>query len=195
MITLLPKEIRDTYEIHTIHHPLVILKTAYPNEWNDLIDLLLDFKLYKSDILAKGGRKSPIANKLDSFLYKRGWEEKQFHTKIDVDGNQIDVPTHKIDCFKNKIGIEIEWNNKDPFFDRDLNNFRLLFDLKALNVGVIITRSSDLQTIFKSLSKGDSYGSSTTHMGKLIPRIDGGGAAGCPVVAFGITEKRYDDQK
>ena len=30
---------------------------------------------------------------------------------------------------KNGFGLEIEWNNKDPFFDRDLNNFRLLFDL------------------------------------------------------------------
>jgi hypothetical protein len=36
----------------------------------------------------------------------------------------IPVPTHKIDNFKNRIGLEVEWNNKTEFYDRDLNNFR-----------------------------------------------------------------------
>ena len=27
--------------------------------------------------------------------------------------------------FKNRIAVEMEWNNKDPFYDRDLNNFRI----------------------------------------------------------------------
>lgn len=49
-------------------------------------------------------------------------------------------------CFKERVGLEIEWNNKDPFFDRDLNNFRLLFDLRVIDAGVIITRASHLQT-------------------------------------------------
>jgi len=38
----------------------------------------------------------------------------------------------------------VEWNNKDPFFDRDLNNFRLLFELRAIDLGIIITRTDDL---------------------------------------------------
>ena len=29
----------------------------------------------------------------------------------------------------------MEWNNKDPFFDRDLNNFRLLFELALYKLG------------------------------------------------------------
>jgi hypothetical protein len=63
--------------------------------------------------------------------------EKGFETQIVVDRRAIDSPTHKVDCFKNRIALEIEWNNKDPFFDRDLNNFRLLFELRAVSVGVI----------------------------------------------------------
>jgi hypothetical protein len=192
MIELLPLDIREKYEVHIINHPLVILRYAYPNEWEDLLDLLSNFTLSRSDILANGGRKSLIANKLDGFLYDRGWKEKSFNTSINVDEQKTDVPTHKIDCFKNKVGIEIEWNNKDPFFDRDLNNFRLLFDLKALKIGIIITRASNLQNLFSSLGKGQSYGSSTTHMNKLIPRIDGGGGGGCPIAAFGITDYLYD---
>jgi hypothetical protein len=63
-----------------------------------------------------------------------------FKTRIRVDDDERDSPTHKVDCFKGRVGLEVEWNNKDPFFDRDLNNFRLLFELRVIDVGVIITR-------------------------------------------------------
>jgi hypothetical protein len=87
--------------------------------------------------------------------------------------------------------LEIEWNNKDPFYDRDLNNFRLLFDLRAISVGIIITRRDELQSIFNELGRGSSYGASTTHMSKLIPRIEGGSGAGCPILVFGISKSLY----
>jgi len=151
----------------------------------------MEFELYRSDIVAPGGRKSNISNKIDSFLYKRGWKEKQFETAIEVDGNKYSSPTHKIDCYKNRIAIEIEWNNKDPFFDRDLNNFRLLFELRVVSIGVIITWSDELQNIFNDLGKGSSYGVSTTHISKLLPRIEGGGGGGCPILAFGITKEVF----
>lgn len=58
---------------------------------------------------------------------------------------------------------------------------------------MIITRSTELQGIFKSMGKkiADKYGSSTTHINKLLPRIEGGGAGGCPILVFGITEKLF----
>jgi hypothetical protein len=100
-------------------------------------------------------------------------------------------PTHRHTCFKNRVALEIEWNNKDPFYDRDLNNFRLLFDLRVVSVGVIITRTDELQEIFDTLGRGKSFGNSTTHMSKLIPRINGGGGGGCSLLVFGITKKLY----
>ena len=103
-----------------------------------------------------------------------------------------DSPTHKVDCFKNQVALEVEWNNKDPFYDRDLNNFRLLFELRVVSVGVIVTRCDELQAIFDEIGKGSSYGSSTTHMSKLLPRIEGGGGGGCPILVFGITRQQYD---
>lgn len=108
-----------------------------------------------------------------------------------MDDATMDTPTHKIDCFRNRVALEIEWNNKDPFYDRDLNNFRLLFDLRAISVGVIITRCDELQDIFNVLGRGSSYGASTTHMGKLLPRIEGGGGAGCPILVLGISKTLY----
>lgn len=189
----IPGFIQNNYEIKEYNHALAILETSFPSEWNDICTALTNFRLFRSDIVTPGGRKSPIASKLDSQFYEKGWQEKSFDTSTQVDGVVRLVPTHNVDCYKNRIALEVEWNNKDPFFDRDLNNFRLLFDLKAISVGVIITRCTLLQQIFNNLGKKESYGSSTTHFDKLIPRIDGQGSGGCPVLAFGISPSLYVD--
>lgn len=190
-IKLLPKFIRANYEVHEWKHASAILTSDFPSEWKDIIDLLTEFRLCRSWIKEAGGRKSKVAMAIDTFLYRRGWLEKQFATSVKVDEAVFDSPTHKVDCYKNCVALEIEWNNKDPFFDRDLNNFRLLFELRAISVGVVITRCDHLQEIFNSLGRGASYGASTTHMSKLLPRVEGGGGAGCPILVFGITDKLY----
>lgn len=192
-MNIVPKDISDRYDVREWRNGLAILAAAHPREWEDIIAVLRGFRLLKSDILTPGGRKSPIASKLDGEFYKRGWTEKSFNTRIIVDDEVHVTPTHGVDCFKNRVALEVEWNNKDPFFDRDLNNFRLLFDLRAIDVGVIITRCTELEDIFRNLGKGPSYGSSTTHLNKLIPRLEGGGGGGCPVVVFGITKETYVD--
>lgn len=190
-LSLIPRFVKKHYEVHEWKHACAILKQDFPNEWKDIIAVLTEFRLYKSWIMQPGGRKSKISEYIDSYLYQCGWEEKEFTTQVVVDENIKETPTHKIDCFKNRVALEIEWNNKDPFYDRDLNNFRLLFDLRAISVGVIVTRCDELQSIFKTLGRGSSYGASTTHMSKLLPRIEGGGGAGCPILVFGITPTLY----
>ena len=188
---LLPQYIRDKYEVYEWKHACAILKQDFPNEWKDVIEVLTGFRFRRSWLTIGGGRKSKISEAIDSELYARGWIEKQFDTEIVVDTNRIESPTHQVDCFKNSVALEIEWNNKDPFFDRDLNNFRLLFELRAVSVGVIITRCDNLQEIFNELGRGSSFGASTTHMSKLLPRIEGGGGGGCPVLVIGISKELY----
>ncbi len=134
--------------MHEWKHPCAILKQDFAAEWDDLCDVLTGFRLQRSWIEVGGGRKSKVSESIDSALYTRGWVEKKFKTEIVVDGARSESPTHQIDCFKNRVALEIEWNNKDPFFDRDLNNFRLLFELRAVSVGVIVTRCDELQKIF-----------------------------------------------
>ena len=192
---LLPAYVRDNYEVYEWKHACAILHSDFRDEWNDMISLLDQFELRRSWIMQGGGRKSEVAGSMDRYLYGRGWEERSFSTQMVVDGVPVDAPTHKVDCFRNGVALEIEWNNKDPFYDRDLNNFRLLFDLRVISVGVIITRSDELQDVFDSLGRGKSYGSSTTHMSKLLPRINGGGGGGCPILVFGITKDLYRDDK
>ena len=80
--TDLPTFIRENYEIHEWRHACAILRQDFAQEYKDICDVLMRFRLNKSHIAVGGGRKSKVS----------GW-------------------------------LEIEWNNKDPFFDRDLNNF------------------------------------------------------------------------
>ena len=187
----LPQFILEHYEVHEWKHASAILKNDFPYEWNDIVEMLMQFRLRKEWITVLGGRKSLVALAFDSFLYARGWLEKEFSTSIIVDDTAMDSPTHQVDCYRNRIALEIEWNNKDPFYDRDLNNFRLLFDLRAVSVGVIITRCDELQKIFQAIGRGQSFGNSTTHMSKLLPRLEGGSGGGCPILAFGIRANLY----
>lgn len=190
---LIPLDLLQLYHVREWRNATAILANACPNEWSEIIRVLRSFRLRRSEIMAAGKNRSPISRQIDGAFYGLGWQEKQFHTAIRVDNYEYSSPTHKVDCFKGRVALEVEWNNKDPFFDRDLNNFRLLFDLRAIDVGIIVTRSSELQNIFNQLGKGSSYGNSTTHHMKLWPRLEGGGGGGCPVLTFAITPNLYVD--
>lgn len=191
MLTDIPDFVRDNWEIHEWRHATAVMCKDYPKQWKDLMEILTNFRLKKSWIEKPGGNKSPISIGIDKEFFSRGWKEKMFDTEIVVDGHSTSSPTHWVDYYQNECAIETEWNNKDPFYDRDLNNFRLLFDLRVVSVGVIITRSDELQEIFDELGRGQSFGNNTTHMEQLLKRIEGGGGGGCPVLAFGITKKLY----
>lgn len=187
-----PPALAAGYEIVDWRNAIHVLAGAHPAQWRDIVEVLEGFVLRRSELVVGGGRKSRISDALDSAFYARGWEEKQFKTTFQVDDEERSSRTHKIDCFKDYVGLEIEWNSKDQTFVRDLNNFRVLFDLQVLEVGVIVTRCDELQNIFDGLGIGGKYGASTTHMGKLLPRLSSGGGGGCPVLAFGMRAALYD---
>ena len=191
----LPAFIRNNYAVHEWRHASAVLRTDFRSEWDDIVAVLTEFRLLKSHISVGGGGKSNVSGCLDRAFTKRGWAERKFETQIRVDQSVIDSPTHKVDCFKNGVGVEIEWNNKTEFYDRDLNNFRLLFELRALNVGVIVTRCDELQQIFDTLGRGDSFGPTTTILSKLLRKMEGGSGGGCPVLVFGIKTSLYDESR
>lgn len=192
-VELIPAELRARFRFEERNHATAVLAADFSNEFADIVACLTAFTLKRSDITVGGGGRSAIPIAIDGFLVARDWAEKKFNIEITADGNPIPIPTHKIDNFKNRVGVEVEWNNKTEFFDRDLNNFRLLNGLNVLSVGVIITRVSELQMLFDDLGIGKKYGPSTTHWNKLIPKIDGGGAGQCPILMVGIGTECYDE--
>jgi len=194
-VELIDDQLRRRYRFYERNHACGILATDFPQEWRDILECLDNFVLRRSDIVAGGGGRSNIPDMLDGFLHQRGWAEKQFDIQIVVDGEQYHTPTHKIDNAKNRVGLEVEWNNKTEFYDRDLNNFRLLHELRVIDVGVIITRVTELQhDLFRRLGAGVArkYGASTTHWDKLMPKVHGGGAGGCPLLIVGISKESFD---
>jgi len=93
------------------------------------------------------------------------------------------------------IAVEMEWNNKDPFFHRDLNNFSSPHNEGVIAVGVIVTRGPALQArLAQCASAGEFatsvYGRSTTHWEKLVPIVNLGGGGQCPLFLVGIETER-----
>ena len=189
-----PNGFKNKYKVREWGHALAILSNEFPEQFKDMCEVLQSFELRKRNLIKGGGGKSKVSGYLDDQLYNKGWEEKAFDTAITIDGEVHETPTHKIDCVKGRIALDIEWNNKTEFYDRDLNNFRLLHNLGAISVGIIVTRTTELQTeIFKPLGIQTKYGASTTHWNKLVPKIEGGGAGGCPLLVIGIRPGAYVD--
>ena len=195
-LTLIPEELLAFNEFDEWRNALAVLAAAYPAEWKDIVDILATFRLLRTDLGEageKGGGKSKIAIRMDRMFRSKGWAPREFATSIMVDDVRMESPTHEVDCFKGKVAVELEWNNKTEFYDRDLNNFRLLFDLRAADVGVIITRCDELQDVFDGLGRGSSYGSTTTILSKLQRKLKGGAGGGCPILAVGMRKALYVD--
>jgi len=194
---LIPPELLEFYEFHEWRNAIAVLSAAYPQQWTDILTALANFRILRTDIGEqgeKGGGKSKVARRFDEhYLRPAGWHPHQFATKIVVDEAIMDSPTHEVDCVKGRVALELEWNNKTEFYDRDLNNYRLLFDLRVIDVGVIVTRCDELQGVFDGLGKGGSYGSTTTILSKLRRKVEGGSGGGCPLLAIGMRPSLYLD--
>lgn len=213
MSKYIPDNILDKYEFHNYGHALEILYESFPNEWGELVDCLDKLKLSVDDLAIAGGNESPIPKKFDDVLYPYGWREirisgdlivkkyprqtAQRRGRFSNEPYEIDtiegyIDGHNIDFLKNRVAFDLEWNSKDQTFDRDLLAMRTYFDCGLIDVGVIVTRSEELNDIFKleTDDKGNTlmrkYGASTTWMGKLLYRLESRRNGGCPVLAVGI---------
>ena len=92
---LIPEFLRNNYRVREWRNAAGILQTACPTEWAEIIHVLENFRLYKSEIKQAGGARSLIAKGLDSAFAAFGWREKQFSTSIKVDDVVYESPTHK----------------------------------------------------------------------------------------------------
>jgi hypothetical protein len=195
-VNVFPASVSEKFEIFDWRNATAIFAAVHRDEFDEVVSVLSGFELSRSWIEQGGGNKSETSKFIDRALGAFGWIEKSFDTRIVVDGHETVSPTHSVDCYKNKVALEVEWNNKDPFYDRDLNNFRLLYDLQIIDLGVIITRATALEQVLKRSGRNaTTFGKATTHTEKLYPKIKGGGAGGCPVLVFGIKPEAYRDDR
>lgn len=185
----IPPDLQALYEIHDYKHAAAILASEFGSEFAEICSALLQFRIRPEDILTGGGNESNIPKRMSSLLRGIDWKEGKLTARMLVDDHEIRHDTHKVDYLKGRVAFDLEWNSKDQTFDRDLFAFRAFHEFDRVSVGVLVTRSNELDPWFKSLGKeiAQKYGASTTHMGKLLPRLDAGRSGGCPVLVFGIT--------
>lgn len=195
------------YEVHNYRHAAEVLATGCPDEFNELIGALMNFRLTKADILEKGGNESKIPKRVASLFRPLGWYETRIRGDLVVtiethtnEGLQkaetrLDdfMDGHKVDFVKNRVAFDLEWNSKDQTFDRDLYAFRAFHEAGVISAAVLLTRSAELNNVFKELGVMAKYGASTTWMGKLLYRLKAGRNGGCPVLVLGITPKLIED--
>lgn len=111
------------------------------------------FRIPIAEIIGSGGGEAHGTQRLRRTLAGLGWEKHTFEIKKIINGKERESVTHEIDHVKSFdvggrpccIALEIEWNNKDPFYDRDLENFKRLHAEGAISAGIIITRGASLQ--------------------------------------------------
>lgn len=203
----LPTDFLHLYEVYSYRHAVEVLATSCPDEFAELIDALMRFRISTSDLLAGGGNESTIPKKVSALLRPKDWYETRIQgdllvtvrTKMDgteqVDERRIAnvIDGHKVDYVKNRVAFDLEWNSKDQTFDRDLYAFRAFHDADIISAAVLLTRSEELNPVFRQLGIMQKYGASTTWMGKLTYRMKAGRNGGCPVLALGITPNVIED--
>ena len=98
---------------------------------------------------AGGGGESSFTQSLRRALTALDWEKHEFLIERTVDGRPLTSQSHEIDhvkAFRNgTVALEIEWNTKDTFYDRDLENFSRLHSDGAIALGIEVTRGKSLQ--------------------------------------------------
>lgn len=186
----------------------VILKESFVARFQDLVAVLDAFHPTLDELLSAGGNRTVFVGRFDDSLAARTEDDQRIWGKQNITIEKtvmLDRTTvraergrfHEIDMFGKGtleqplpgIAVEMEWNNKDPFFDRDLNSFQALHREGVLAVGVIVTRGPELQALIQA-TIGSKYGQSTTHWGKLIPKVNLGGGGECPLLLVGIEPAR-----
>lgn len=141
------------FDVLARNHARAILVQEFEDELHELISTLAAFRISVSDVIAGGGGEASFTQALRRNLTDCGWPKHVFHIQTIVDGVEREGISHEIDHVRQgengTLALEIEWNNKDPFYDRDLENFQRLHAQSAISVGIIVTRGASMQSAFR----------------------------------------------
>jgi len=153
---LLDQLVQRGFEIHFLSHAAAILEKDFPTVLDELEQSLANFEIPITEIIGSGGGETKGTQRLRRSLAEFGWVKTNFEIKKTINGKQLESISHEVDHVRTfpdgtVVALEIEWNNKDPFFDRDLENFKRLHAEGAISVGIIITRGTTLQDDMRAL--------------------------------------------
>lgn len=143
------------FQIEFHSHAKAILAIDFPEALSELEQSLIDLTIPIEEIIAGGGGEAKGTQRLRKALTNRHWLKTKFEIKKVINNREREAISHEIDHVREFpagiVALEIEWNNKDPFFDRDLENFKRLHVDGAISVGIIVTRGRTLHENMRSL--------------------------------------------
>ena len=146
---------RHDFQIEFRSHAAAILSVDFPAALLELENALRSLSIPIDELVRSGGGEAKGTQRLRRSLTNLGWGKGVFEIKKTINEQIFESQTHVIDHVKRfdagTLVLEIEWNNKDPFFDRDLENFKRLHAEAAISVGIIVTRGSNMQEHMRDL--------------------------------------------
>lgn len=137
------------FQVQFLSHALAILSADFPDVLTELEGALGRLTIPIEEIVGSGGGVTKGTQRLRNDLESIGWHKAVWTIERTINGVARESKSHEVDhvrTFPNGvIALEIEWNNKDPFFDRDLENFKRYHAEGIISAGIIVTRGTSLQ--------------------------------------------------
>ena len=209
---VVPAPLLARFEWREVRNAAAIVQATNPVEWQDLLEVLGDFRLSVDEIMQAGGNKSDLTGRLEGAFKDRGWREARLDTEItlttrrrpyrpagereaDVQHSQVTNQGYLVDGMKGRVALDVEWNAKDGNLDRDIGTYRAMYEAGFLDAGVIVTRTQeDLRAVAVEVDPDSTKfnTTTTTNLDKLVPRLTRGDAGGCPVLAVAICSRTLD---
>jgi len=229
---VMPQDIQERYVIAETRNAAAIMQATNPAEFDDMCRVLAGFDLTLQMMLTKGGNKTLVASTLDTAFRDAGWREAKYEQTIKTrliinpyraagerskrqrESTNVNEG-HQVDNVKGRIALDVEWNAKDGNLDRDISNFRALYEAGQIDVAVLVTRTAgrlrDLAVdliqrakvaaeadgdharmlVLGKLAEDPLKSTTTTNLDQLTPRMGRGDAGGCPMLAIAITDKCF----
>ncbi len=146
---------RIGFDVRTRNHARAVLTEDFPAQLAELCHVLGTLRINAEELVRGGGGEAQLTQRLRRSLASRHWVKRNIVIRKIVDDEEREGTSHEIDHVRKaqsgSIALELEWNNKDPFFDRDLENFQRLHAEGVISVGVIVTRGASLQNNIRSI--------------------------------------------
>lgn len=137
------------FDVASLNHAEAVMIRDFADPLKEFCEILTGMEIVDTELIRGGGGESSLTQRLRQALTATGWKKRKIVIQKTVDGKERAATTHEIDHVRETelgvVALEIEWNNKDPFYDRDLENFQRLHVEGAISVGIVLTRGQSLQ--------------------------------------------------
>ena len=217
---VLPPTARDHWEFLETNSAAAIMRAVCPSEWDDIVQVLSNYRLNPEYWLKAGGNRGNIAEQIDGEFFVRGWREARLDletTGILYSRNDVLIERlppvrqegYLVDNFKGRVVVDVEWNAKDGNLDRDLASYRSWYEAGVISAAVIITKDRPrLLTLARRLWSEyestlpierrtgrlpiDLSTSTVTAFDKAEMRVRRGVMGTCPILVVAASERTWN---